>query len=89
MFRSVIAAVILLLPSVALADSKSSAACAAQLTPEAKLIYNTAAPSIRPDTVIKDTLPGIVRPMVISGKVVRATAQDSGRAAGLCLKQLQ
>jgi hypothetical protein len=89
MFRSVVAVAILLLPSVALADSKSSVACAAKLAPEAKLIYDKAAPSIRPDTVIKDALPGIVRPMVMAGSVVRATARDSGEAAGLCLKELQ
>jgi hypothetical protein len=89
MLRSVFAAVILLLPSVAFADKKSSVACAAKLAPEAKLIYDAAVPSIRPDTVIKDALPPIVRPMVMAGTVVRATAQDSGQAAGLCLKELQ
>jgi hypothetical protein len=89
MFRITIVAIILLLAMPALADKQTSVACAGKLAPEAKLIYDTAAPSIRPDTVIRDALPTIVRPMVISGKVVRATAQQSGKAAGLCLKELQ
>jgi len=89
MLRRVIAIAVLLLPSVALADTKSSLACATKLAPEAKLIYEKAAPSIRPDTAIRDALPRIVRPMVMAGSVARATAKDSGEAAGLCLKQLQ
>jgi hypothetical protein len=89
MLRITILAIILMLALPALADKPSSAACAGKLAPEARLIYDTAAPTIRPDTVIRDALPGIVRPMVISGKVVRATAQQSGQAAGTCLKELQ
>lgn len=89
MLRIIITAIILLLNSSAFADKQSSAACAGKLAPEARLIYDTVAPTIRPDTVIRDALPVIVRPMVISGKVVRATAQQSGQAAGLCLKKLQ
>lgn len=89
MIRYAVAATVLVLPSLALADTKSSAACAAKLQPEAKLIYDKAAPTIRADTVIRDALPGIVRPMVIAGNVVRSSAKASGEAAGLCLKELQ
>eukprot|EP01035_Chromulina_nebulosa_P029747 gene29746-biopygen19012 len=89
MIRYAVALTVLALPSLALADSKSSLACAAKLPSEAKLIYDKAAPSIRADTVIRDALPGIVRPMVISGSVARSSAKASGEAAGLCLKELQ
>ena len=89
MFRHAAIIAVLLLPSAALADTKSSVACAAKLPAEAKLIYDKAAPSIRADTVIKDALPGIVRPMVMAGNVVRSSAKASGEAAGLCLKELQ
>ena len=44
---------------------------------------------IRTDTVIRDALPGIVRPMVIGGSVSRSSAKISGEAAGLCLRELQ
>lgn len=83
------AATVLFLPCLAQADTKSSLACAAKLQPEARLIYDKAAPTIRADTVIRDALPGIVRPMVIAGNVVRSSAVASSEAAGLCLKELQ
>ncbi len=89
MFRTLIVVTLVLLPGFALADKKTATACAAKLPPEARLIFDTAAPSIRADTVIKDALPGIVRPMVISGKVARSSARQNGEAAGLCLKELQ
>ena len=73
----------------AAADTKAAQACAAGLAPEAKTIYEAAAPSIKPDTVIKDVLPGIVRPMVFAGKVSRQTGRQSARAAGGCLKMLK
>lgn len=89
MFRCVASIVLLLLPSAALADTKLAVACAAKLPTEARLIYDKAAPSIHADTVIRDALPAIVRPMVISGSVDRSSAKASGEAAGLCLKELQ
>jgi hypothetical protein len=89
MIRYAVAIAVLVLPSLAHADTKSSLACAAKLQPEAKLIYDKAAPTIRADTVIRDALPGIVRPMVMAGNVVRSSAQASGEAAGLCLRELQ
>jgi hypothetical protein len=89
MFRCMIAAALVLLPAAAFADKQTAAACAGKLTPEAKLIYDTAAPTIKPDTMIRDPLPPMVRPMVMAGKVSRATAQQSGQAAGLCLNELK
>ena len=89
MIRCAVAVVVVVLPSLARADTKSSLACAAKLPAEARLIYDKAAPTIRADTVIRDALPGIVRPMVMAGNVVRSTAKASGEAAGLCLKELQ
>jgi hypothetical protein len=45
MFRCMIAAALVLLPAAAFADKQTAAACAGKLTPEAKLIYDTAAPT--------------------------------------------
>jgi len=73
----------------AAANTKAARACAAGLAPEARTIYEAAAPSIKPDTVIKDMLPGIVRPMVFAGKVSRRTGRQSARAAGACLVKLK
>jgi hypothetical protein len=89
MLRCVIAAVLVLLPTAAFADQQTAAACAGKLPPEAKLIYDAAAPSMKSDTVIRDTLPPLVRPMVMAGKVSRDTARQSGQAAGLCLNELR
>ena len=89
MLRRAIVVAVVLMPSVASADSKSALACAGKLAPEARLIYDKAAPAIRTDTVIRDALPGIVRPMVIGGSVSRSSAKISGEAAGLCLRELQ
>jgi hypothetical protein len=81
--------VFVLLPTAAFADQQTAAACAGKLAPEAKLIYDTAAPSMKSDTVIRDALPPLVRPMVMAGKVSRDTARQSGQAAGLCLNELR
>jgi hypothetical protein len=71
------------------ASAASAQACADKLNPEARAIYDRAAPSVTPSTdlapLLKSTVPG----MVFSGDVKAATARDSAIAAVPCLKDLK
>lgn len=75
--------------SEAHASSATAQACADKLNPEARAIYDRAAPSVTPSTdlapLLKSTVPG----MVFSGDVKAATARDSAMAAVPCLKDLK
>lgn len=89
MKRFIIAAVICVLPITASANRAAADACAASLTPEARLIFDAAAPSITPTTEIRPVLEEKTRALVSSGRVSRSSARGSATAAGNCLKQLQ
>ncbi len=71
------------------ADTARSGVCAARLSPEAKAIYDRAAPSVTPATdlaaLLKSTVPG----MVFEGYVSAKTARTSAVAAYPCLKDLK
>jgi hypothetical protein len=89
MVRRAALAILVVLPTAALADRREADACAASLPVEAKLIYDAALPSITPSAVIRDILPDKVRPLVMAGKVSRNTGRASAEAAGQCLKYLK
>jgi hypothetical protein len=71
------------------ASSATAQACAAKLKPEARAIYDRAAPSVTPTTdlgpLLKSTVPG----MVFSGDVKAATARESAMSAVPCLRDLK
>ncbi|WP_407049219.1 hypothetical protein [Methyloraptor flagellatus] len=68
------------------ADLAAGAACAAKLPVPAKLVYDAVAPALKPDSVMKDVVIAQVRPLVLSGKLDRASARAAAEAAGPCLK---
>jgi hypothetical protein len=84
-----IAAMLLVVPLQAFADSAAAVKCRAGLAPDAKLIYDTVFPLVTPTTVIRDVLKQQTRSLVIAGKVKRATARDNAKAAGECFRLLR
>jgi hypothetical protein len=71
------------------ADAASSRSCAAKLSPEAKAIYDRAAPSVTPSTDLPALLKATVPGMIFEGDVSARTARDSATAAYPCLKDLK
>jgi hypothetical protein len=84
-----LAALLLAPPLQAFADPAAAVKCQASLDPEAKLIYDTVSPLVTPTTVIRDAIKQQTRSLVIAGKVNRATARDSAKAAGECFRMLR
>lgn len=81
---------LLLLPAVAqAADQAAATACSAQLSKDGQLFYGKVAPTMTPQTDIKDALTGVARPMVMAGSMSRDTARTAAEAAGECLKLLK
>lgn len=71
------------------ADTAAAHACAAKLSPEAKAIYDRAAPSVKPDTDLRSLLKSTVPGMIFEGEVSAKTARDSAMAAAPCLRDLK
>jgi hypothetical protein len=84
-----IAAMLLAAPLQAFADPPAAAKCRASLDPEPKLIYDTVFPLVTPTTVIRDVIKQQTRSLVLAGKIKRATARDSAKAAGECFRTLR
>jgi hypothetical protein len=84
-----IAAMLLVVPLQAFADSAAAAKCRANLDPQARLIYDKVLPLVTPTTVLRDVIKQQTRSLVIAGKVERSTARDSAQAAGQCLLMLR
>jgi hypothetical protein len=84
-----IAALLLVAPLQAFADPAAAVKCLASLDPEAQLIYDTVLPLVTPTTVIRDVIKQQTRSLVLAGKVKRATARDSAKAAGQCFRILR
>lgn len=79
-----------LLPAAAqAADQAAAAACSAQLNKDGQLLYSKVAPTMTPQTDIKDALTSVARPMVMGGSMSRDHARAAAEAAGECLKFLK
>ena len=63
-------------------------ACAAQLGPNAQLIYKDSAPATGKDTDIHALLKEHTTQLVKDGKVPRDQARAAAQAAGGCIKEL-
>lgn len=71
------------------ADPAAAQACAAQLPPEAKAIYEAAAPKITPTTDMRDLLKSTTFGLIMQGEVKQADARPSAMAAAKCLRNLK
>lgn len=68
------------------ADTAAMTACAAKLTPDAKVIFDKTLPQVTPASNLRDLLSSSTRSLVMSGTVKRASARQSATAAGHCLQ---
>lgn len=73
----------------ALADQASADACAAKLSKDGQMLYGKTAPTMKPDSDIRDALTSVARPLVMNGTMSRSTARAAAEAAGECLKLLK
>jgi len=89
MVRTIFVAVLALAPTLALADQKAADACSGALVPDAKLIYEAAAPDFASAPDPKAEVKAKVQELVTQGKVGRFTAKSNAMAAGDCLKKLR
>ena len=69
------------------ADSTAMTACAAKLTPDAKVIFDKTLPQVTPSANLRDLLTSNTRSLVMAGTVKYASARASATAAGHCLQQ--
>jgi hypothetical protein len=85
----VLIAVLVFTMSPAQADPAAASKCRGSLGPEARRIYDSAAPQVTPRADLRDVLKQRTRSLVLAGKVQRATAPDSAEEAAHCLRVLQ
>jgi azurin len=81
--------VTILQPTAAFADVEAAESCAATLSANQRLIYDTIKPDFRPDAdLVKQVRPKVIA-LVKTGKLPRASAPDDAQTAAKCLKMLQ
>jgi len=71
------------------ANPAAAQACAAKLPPEAKVIYDAAAPKVTPTTDMRDLLKSTTFGLIMQGEVKQADARPSAMAAAQCLRNLK
>jgi hypothetical protein len=68
------------------ADPAGADACAAQLKPGARSVYDSALPSMHPGAHLKAVLKHLLVPKVKAGEMSRHTARRRGEQAARCLE---
>lgn len=71
------------------ADKAAAEACAGKLEPEAKTIYDAAAPQITPSTDMRDLLKTVTFSLMMQGEVKASDARPAATAAAGCLRNLK
>ncbi len=69
------------------ADTAKATACAAKLTPDAKLIFDKTLPQVTPTADLRSLLTTNTRSLAMAGTISRANARTSATAAAQCLQQ--
>jgi len=77
------------LPAAAHADQASATTCSGSLSKDAKILYDKTAPTMAPNTDIKEALTAVARPLVMDGSMSRASARAAAEQAAECLKLLK
>lgn len=83
---AILAAGLLLSAAPSFANRATADACAARLSPEAKLVYTASIGSVTPRADLRDVVRSKTRALVMSGKLDRGGARTAAEAAGACLK---
>jgi hypothetical protein len=68
------------------ADRAAANKCAAGLPKDAKAIYDTTLPQIKPGSDLRALVTSNTRSLAMGGKIGVGGARDSADAAGVCLK---
>lgn len=89
MARTILAAILVLIPALAFADTKAADACATGLSPDAKLIYDASAPGFAAAPDPKAEVKSQVQQLVLQGKIDRGAARSNAFSAGNCLRKLR
>ena len=71
------------------ADPAAADACAANLKPGARSIYDAALPSMKPGANLRTVLKHVVVPEVKAGEMSRRTARHRAEEAARCLELMQ
>lgn len=71
------------------ADSSAATACAAKLTPDAKVIFDKTLPQVTSNSDLRSLLTTNTRSLAMAGTISRGSARDSATAAGKCLQQVK
>jgi hypothetical protein len=88
MRKTFIFPLLMLLPGGALAANASAEVCASALPAEARTIFEAAAPLMTKDSDMRAVISKGTIALVKAGRVARASAPDSAKAACQCLKRL-
>jgi hypothetical protein len=86
MRKTFLSLILLLLPNPTLAGRPEADACAGALPAEARYIYVVVAPLITKGSDMRAVLRRETIALVKAGRVERASAPESAKAASLCLK---
>jgi hypothetical protein len=89
MTRVFSAFVLLLVPALAHADQAGADACAAKLAPDAKAIYDAAAPGFAAASDKRGEVRASTVALVKDGKIGKDAAKENAQAAGACLRELR
>jgi hypothetical protein len=88
MRKSFIPLILLLLPSSAVSGEGDAGSCVSSLSAEAKMIYEAVAPLVTNGSDLGSVVRRETIALVTAGRVDRASAPDSAKAAAGCLRQL-
>jgi hypothetical protein len=75
-------------PAPGFADMQSAATCAASLTADQNLIYQSVLPYLTPETDLPSLVRTEVMALVSAGRLSMSTAPDDARKAGRCLQMV-
>jgi len=69
------------------ADTPAATACAANLSPDAKAIFDATLPKVTPTSDLRSQLTSSTRSLAIAGTISRGNARQSATEAAQCLQQ--
>ncbi len=77
------------LPQAAFANAAEAQTCRSRLNVVGQKMFDAVAPHVRRDSDLAGLMRTHVRPLVLSGALLRSEAQANARAVGICLRFLQ
>jgi hypothetical protein len=78
---------VILAASGARADTAAATACAANLTGDARVIFDATLPEVEPGVDLRAVVTARTRSLAMAGEIDRDTARQSAGAAAKCLQR--